>query len=133
MGWDGHRADTIDKWASDGVVFVRGPVGGQFGGLESDRPKRVVRGIGFILLTRNDLRVTRSTPSASWKLTFNQIKGVTLRQQFLGKQAKESPFIVVRFVKGGKKDKLAFLVNEWEAWAKQLAQAANVSLRDERT
>ena len=33
--WNKHKAETVDKWEAEGIEFVRGPSGGQFGGLES--------------------------------------------------------------------------------------------------
>jgi len=127
--WNRHKAETVHRWESEGVQFVRGPVGGQFAGLESLGPDRSMKGIGFVALTENDLRVTRSVPSEVWILTYKQIKGVALQSKFLGRQAKKSQFIVVRFVKDGEKDKLAFMVNEAEEWGKDLAQAAQVKLK----
>ncbi len=127
--WNQHKAKTVRQWESDGVEFVRGPVGGQFGGLESMGAKRVVRGIGFAALTDKELRVTRAAPSAEWWVPFKQIKGVTLQPDFLGQTSHKVPFIVVRFVKDGQADKLGFKVNDYQAWAKDLAKAAHVSLK----
>ena len=126
--WNKHKAGTVLKWESEGVRFVRGPVGGSFGGLESMGINRVIRGIGFIALTDQDLRVTRSIPEAVWCINFKQIKGVTIQPAFLGKRGK-TPFIVVRFVKDGAADKLAFQVGAYQAWAGDLAQAAGVSVK----
>lgn len=129
--WNRHKAETVSKWEAEGIEFKRGPVGGQFGGLESMGEKGVIRGIGFIILTDRDLRVTRATPSAAWCIPFPQIKSVMIRPTFLGKTG-QTPFIVVRFVKDGQADRLAFQVKEFEAWSEALAQAAQVSLKDLR-
>jgi hypothetical protein len=130
--WNRHRAETVSKWEAEGVQFLRDPIGGQFGGLESMGVNRVVRGIGFVALTGHDLRVTRAAPSATWCIPFRQIKSVTLRSAFLGKRGDKIPFIVVRFVKDGQADKLGFQVKDFETWAGDLAQAAGVSLKDQR-
>ena len=50
----------------------------------------------------------------------------------MGKQSNTTPFIVVRFKKGGQKDKLGFQVNDYEAWAKDLAEATGARLKDSR-
>lgn len=130
--WNRHKAETVDKWAAEGVQFVRGPAGGQFGGLESMGQTKGLTGVGFIALTDTDLRVTRSTPSEAWQIPFRQIKGVTIQPAFLGKHSKKTPFIVVRFKKEGKADKLAFQVRDFEEWAEDLAKKAGVRLRDGR-
>jgi hypothetical protein len=129
--WNRHKAATVGKWEIEGLEFIRGPVGGQFGGLESMGANRVIRGIGFVAMTTKDLRVTRATPEGVWCVTYKQIKGVTIQPAFLGHKGK-TPFIVVRFVKGGKTDKLGFLVKDFETWAEELAKAAEVSLKDQR-
>ena len=130
--WRKHQAETVAKWEADGVEFTHGPVGGQFGGLESMGEKGVITGIGFMALTTKDLRVTRANPSAEWHLSFRQIKGVAIQPAFLGKKSKKTPFIVVRFKQEGKADKLSFQVNDFENWAKVLAKKAGVSLKDLR-
>ncbi|MEM7343836.1 MAG: hypothetical protein AAF485_06305 [Chloroflexota bacterium] len=127
--WNRHRAETVAQWEQAGLEFIRGPAGGQFIGLESLGPDRSLRGLGFVALTEQDLRVTRSVPSEVWILTYKQIKGVTLQSKFLGREAKTNPFIVVRFVKDGKKDKLAFSVKEGKDWAKDLARVAKVKMK----
>jgi hypothetical protein len=129
--WNRHRAATVGKWEAEGLEFIRGPVGGQFGGLESMGINRVIRGIGFVAMTTKDLRVTRATPEGVWCVTYKQIKGVAIQPAFLGHKGK-TPFIVVRFVKEGKPDKLGFLVKNFEEWAEELAEAAEVSLKDPR-
>jgi hypothetical protein len=129
--WNRHKAETVSTWEAEGIEFKLGPVGGQFGGLESMGEQGVVRGIGFVALTDHDLRVTRATPSAAWCISFPQIKSVMLRPSFLGKSGK-TPFIVVRFVKDGQADRLGFQVKAFEEWAEAVAQAAQVSLKDLR-
>ena len=128
--WGGHKKVTVDKWQSEGVEFIRGPSGAQFGGLESMGAKRVITGIGLAVMTDKDLRVTRAQPVGSWIVTYKQIKGVSICWKFLGEVSKKTPFIVVRFVKDGQPDKLGFRVNDYEAWAEELAEQAGVSLRD---
>jgi hypothetical protein len=130
--WNQHKAETVGRWEAEEVEFVRGPVGGQFAGLESTGVNRVIRGIGFAVMTDKDLRVTRATPSGTWCVTYKQIKGITIQPSFLGHTGKKAPIIVVRFVKDGKKDKLGFQVKDFEAWAEDLAEAAGVSLKDQR-
>jgi len=130
--WNQHRVATVGKWEAAGIEFVRGPVGGQFGGLESMGAKAVVRGIGLVMMTDKDLRVTRAAPPGWWSVTYKQIKGVTIQGEFLGQKAKETPFIVVRFVQDGQADRLAFKVKDYQTWAKELAKAARVSLKDQR-
>jgi hypothetical protein len=129
--WNRHKAATVGKWEAEGLEFIRGPRGGQFGGLESMGANRVIRGIGFVAMTTKDLRVTRAMPEGAWCVTFKQIKGVTIQPAFLDHKGK-TPFIVVRFVKDGKMDKLGFLVKDFETWAEELAKAAEVSLKDQR-
>lgn len=130
--WNRHKAETVSRWEAEGVQFVRGPVGGQFGGLESMGAARVVRGIGLVVLTGHDVRVTRATPSAAWIIPFRQIKSVLLRPEFLGKTGQKTPFIVVRFVQGGQADRLGFQVKDYMEWAQALADAAGVPLKDLR-
>jgi hypothetical protein len=78
------------------------------------------------------LRVTRATPPGAWCITYKQIKGVTIQPAFMGHTTQKTPFIVVRFVKDGKKDKLGFLVKNYEEWAKNLAETAGVNLKFQR-
>ena len=128
--WGKHKKATVDKWQSEGVEFVRGPAGAQFGGLESMGAKRVITGIGLAVMTEKDLRVTRAQPLGSWIVTYKQIKGVSIRWKFMGEVGKKTPFIVARFVKDGQPDKLGFRVNNYEEWAEALAEAAGVTLKD---
>ncbi len=131
--WRRHRAETVERWAADGITFVKGPVGGKFIGVESIGAIRNTTGVGFIVLTDQDLRVTRVSPSHEWHIPFQQIKGVMLRTKFMGQVSKQTPFIVVRFVEGGHKDKLAFQVNDTVAWASELARSAGVKLKEQST
>ncbi len=131
--WNQHKASTVLKWEAEGVEFVYGPVGGQFSGLESMGVNKVIRGIGFVVLTDKDLRVTRSAPAGVWSVTLKQIKGVALHSTFLGNRSKKTPYIVVRFKKGGKGDKLGFQVKPVEDWAEAVAQAAGVKVKDRRS
>ena len=123
---------TLILLKAEGIEFVRGPAGGQFGGLESTGEKRIIRGVGFVVMTRNDLRVTRATPPGTWCITYKQIKGVTIQPAFMGHTTQKTPFIVVRFVKDGKKDKLGFLVKDFAEWAEELAETAGVNLKFQR-
>ena len=129
--WNKHKAETVDKWEAEGIEFVRGPTGARFGGLESMGIDRVLRGIGLVLITDKDLRVTRSSPLGTWCVPFKQIKGVTIQPAFMGHRGK-TPFIVVRFKKEGEADKLGFQVKDCEAWASDLAEAAGVRVKDKR-
>ena len=129
--WKQHKASTVLQWEADGVNFRRGPVGGKFSGLESTKVSRVVPGVGCIALTDKDLRVTRVTPFGVWIVTYKQIKGVTMRWTFRGNRAKKTPFIIARYVKEGQADRLGFQVNEPEAWAEALAEAAGVTVKYE--
>ena len=128
--WNKHKQATVDKWQTEGVEFIRGPVGGQFSGLESTGVKRNITGIGLVVMTEKDLRVTRARPLGSWIVTYKQIKGVSIRWKFMGEVGKKTPFIVARFVKDGQPDKLGFRVNNYEEWAEALAEAAGVTLKD---
>ena len=131
--WKRHQAETVERWAADGITFIKGPVGGKFMGVESIGSNKNTTGIGFIVLTDQDLRVTRASPSREWHIPFQQIKGVMLRSKFMDQTSQKTPFIVVRFVEGGHKDKLAFQVNDAVAWASELAQAAGVKLKEQST
>jgi hypothetical protein len=128
--WGKHKKATVDKWQADGVEFIRGPSGSQFGGLESMGAKRVITGVGLAVMTKKDLRVTRAQPVGSWIVTYKQIKGVSIRWKFLGEVSKKTPFIVVRFVKDGQPDKLGFRINNYEEWAEELAEESGVTLKD---
>jgi hypothetical protein len=131
--WRRHQAATVDRWKAEGVEFIRGPAGGQFGGLESMGLNKLISGVGFVVMTDKDLRVTCSTPyTQEWQISYRQIKGVTIQPAFMGRRSRKTPFIVVRFKKEGQADKLAFQVKDFETWATELAQKAKVSLKDTR-
>ena len=131
--WKRHRAETVDRWAADDITFLKGPVGGKFIGVESIGSIRNTPGIGFVVLTDQDLRVTRASPSREWYIPYQQIKGVMLLTKFMDQFSKKTPFVVVRFIEDGHKDKLAFQVNEAVDWASDLAQAAGVKLKEQST
>ncbi len=128
--WNRHKSETVDQWAAEGIGFALGPTAIKFSGLES-LGSRSPSGVGYALLTDTDLRVTCALPATqAWVVSFRQVKGVALKPKFMGKAAKTSPFIVVRFTKDAATDRLAFQMNEAEPWAAQLAQAAGVSLKE---
>ncbi len=128
--WNRHKAETVTQWENDGVEFIRGPAGGQFTGLKSLGPDRSMAGIGFVAITESDLRVTRSVPSKAWIIKHKQIKGVSLQSKFLGREAKTTQFIIVRFTADGEKDEIGFLVKDALEWAEDLAQVAQVKLKN---
>ncbi len=128
-GWNQHLAATIDKWRAEGIIFVRGPVGSQFGGVESTGLK-VERGIGMVTLTDLDLRITRSKPLEAWIIPFKQIKDVVIERTFLEKKSNKTPFIVIRFTQEDRTNKLGFQVREFESWAKEIAKAAKCTVKN---
>jgi hypothetical protein len=122
----------VDLWAAEGVDFALGPTAIKFSGVES-LGSRSPDGVGYALLTDTDLRVTCALPTTRfWIVSFRQVKGVALKARFIGKVAKTDPFVVVRFTKDAESDRLAFQLKEAEPWARQLAQAAGVTLKQER-
>ncbi len=130
--WKKHRAETIETWEAEGIEFVLGPEGCQFGGLESTGSRKAIRGIGYAVVTSKDLRVTRSAPSDVQRVTYKQIKMVRLMDEYLSHQSNTTPFIVVSFKRKGQKDKLGFQVKPYEKWAETLANLAQVQLKDSR-
>ena len=131
--WNYHKAETVDKWAAEGVEFVKGPTGSKFGGLESTGYFRVIRGIGFSVLTPTDLRVTRSSPLDAWVIPFDRINAITIQSAYLGQPSKKTPFIVVNFdTEEDETDDLGFQVPDYEDWAEEIAEAAGVDLQDTR-
>ena len=127
--WNQHKGETVGEWAAEGVSFTLGPTGIKFTGLES-MSTRSPSGLGYAVLTDHDFRVTCALPATRfWIISYKQIKGVALKDKFMGKSAKETPFIVVRFTKDAETDRLAFQVKDTEPWATRLAQAAGVSLK----
>jgi hypothetical protein len=129
--WSRHKVETIDRWEAEGIEFVRGPVASQFGGLES-MGRKVTRGIGYVVLTPADLRVTCAIPSPQWWIVpLKQITGVTLAYDFLGKSARQTPFIVVHYKHDQTTDRLGFQIKDTESWAKAVAGAAGVTPKNQ--
>ena len=129
--WSRHKVETIDRWEAEGVEFVHGPIASQFGGLES-MGGNVTRGIGYAVLTPADLRVTCAIPSPQWwGVPLKQITAVTLAYDFLGKSARQTPFIVVDYKHDQKTDRLGFQVKDAEPWGKAIADAAGVTLNNQ--
>lgn len=129
--WAYHKAETVDKWAAEGIEFLKGPTGSKFGGLESTGYFRVIRGIGLTVLTPTDLRVTRSSPSDAWCIPFERINAVTIQSAYLGQPSKKTPFIVVNFeTDEGESDDLGFQIPDHEAWAEAIAEAAGVDVQN---
>ena len=129
--WSRHKVETIDRWEADGVDFVYGPAASQFGGLES-MGRNVTRGIGYAVLTHTDLRVTCAIPSPQWWVVpFKQITDVTVVHNFLGKSARQTPFIVIHYKHEENTDRLGFQVKDIETWAKKIANAAGVTLKSQ--
>jgi hypothetical protein len=129
--WNNHKAETVDRWAVEGVEFTYGPAASQFGGLES-MGHAVTRGIGYAVLTHADLRVTCATPRTQWwAVPFKQITEVTLATNFLGKSASQTPFIVIHFKDNDYIDRLGFQVKDAETWAEKVANAAGITLENQ--
>jgi hypothetical protein len=127
--WTRHRAETVDKWAADGVEFRRGPLGARIAGLESMGVSRAVRGVGYAAITTTDLRLTRSVPAAVYCIPFEQISRITIQPTFLGLRSRTTPFLVVSFEQDGQPDKVGFQVTDFEVWARDLAQAAGIDMK----
>ena len=129
--WNNHKAETIDRWATEGVEFTHGPASSQFGGLES-MEHNITRGIGYAVLTPADLRVTCAIPRTEWWVVpLKQITGITLAYNFLGKSAKQTPFIVIHYKDNDNIDRLGFQVKDAETWATEVANAAGVTLKNQ--
>ena len=128
--WKQHERLTVDVWKKEGISFRRGPVGGKLAGVESRSGLRQQMSIGYLAMTEKDLRLTRLHPFGVWIITYRQIKGIELKKTFIGNRAKTVPFVIVRFVQDGQADKIGFQVNDFEAWANDLAEAANVKVKD---
>jgi hypothetical protein len=129
--WNNHKAETLDRWAAEGVEFTFGPAASQFGGLQS-MGQAVKRGIGYAVLTQTDLRVTCAIPRTQWwAVPFKQITEVTLATNFLGKSASQTPFIVIHFKDNDNIDRLGFQVKDAETWAEKVANAAGVILKNQ--
>lgn len=130
--WNTHKSETVDQWAAEGATFALGPTAVKFAGIES-LGSRSPSGVGYAVLTDVDVRVTCALPTTQfWIVSLRQVKGVALKSRFMGRFAKTEPFIVVRFTKDAEIDRLAFQLKGGEPWAEQLAQAAGVSLKEER-
>ena len=113
------------QWEREGVVFLRGPEGANFSGLES-KGMGQVRGNGFIALTGQDLRVTRAAPATEWRIPHQQIKQVTLEPSFLGKQRGGMKVLVVTFEQDGQPDRIGVYVRNGAAWVEAVTNAANL-------
>ncbi len=112
------------RWEQEGLVFLRGPVGVNFSGLES-KGSGQIRGNGFMALTGQDLRVVRAVPPAEWGIAHNQIKQVVLESSFLGKR-RGMKVLVITFEQAGQLDRLGLYVGDNTAWVKAIASAAGL-------
>ncbi len=130
--WKKHQAQSVDLWKAEGVEFILGPSGCQFGGLESTGAIRIIQGVGYAALSDQDLRLTRATPVAIHIISHKQIKGLTIQPTFLGNKSKKVPYLVIRFKQAGEADKIAFRVKDYEAWVTAIATAAKVRVKDLR-
>ena len=106
------------QWEGEGVLFLRGPEGANFSGLESQGMGQV-RGNGFIALTGEDLRVTRAVPAGEWRIPHRQIKQACLEPSFLGKR-RGRPVLVITFEADGQPDRLGVYVRDGEAWVEAI-------------
>jgi hypothetical protein len=106
------------QWEREGAVFLRGPEGANFSGLESQGIGQV-RGNGFIALTGEDLRITRAIPAAEWRIPHRQIKQATLEPSFLGKR-RGSPVLVITFEADSQVDRLGVYVRDGQAWVEAI-------------
>lgn len=118
------KAAVTRQWEREGVVFLRGPVGSNFSGLESQGLMQI-RGNGFIALTRHDLRITRALPPAEWRIPHRQIKGVSLESSFLSK-GRIMKVLVVTFEETGRQDRIGVYVRDGVGWAEAIAHAARL-------
>ena len=118
--WLGRKKSAITRqWEREGAVFLRGPEGANFSGLESQGMGQV-RGNGFIALTGEDVRVARAVPAATWRIPHRQIKTATLEPSFLGKR-RSSPVLVITFEADGQRDRLGVYVRDGQAWVEAIA------------
>lgn len=120
VGWWLRRKKSAitRQWEREGAVFLRGPAGANFSGLESQGMGQV-RGNGFIALTGQDVRVTRAVPAAEWRIPHRQIKQATLEPTFLGKR-RSSPVLVVTFEVDGQLDRLGVYVRDGQGWVEAI-------------
>ena len=112
------------QWEGEGIVFLRGPEGANFSGLESQGMGQI-RGNGFIALTGEDLRVTRAVPAAEWRILHRQIKQATLEPSFLGKR-RGRPVLVITYEADGQPDRLGVYVRDGQAWAEAINNNAGI-------
>ena len=123
--WLGRKKSAITRqWEREGAVFLRGPAGANFSGLESQGMGQV-RGNGFIALTGEDFRVTRAVPAAEWRIPLRQIKQAALEPSFLGKR-RGMPVLVVSFEADRQTDRLGIYVRDGEAWVQAINDTAGM-------
>lgn len=125
-----HAQEMTAHWEHLGLTAVHGPDLCTFGGLASMGFGRT-RGPGLVLLTPQDLRVTRAGPGPAqeWVVPLGHITAVALSRNFLFDSS--SPrHIVVTFVQNDTKDHIGFQVEGPAAWGQHIAQAAGVKLLD---
>ena len=119
--WLGRKKSAITRqWEREGAVFLRGPAGANFSGLESQGMGQV-RGNGFIALTGVDVRVTRAVPAAEWRIPHRQIKQASLEPSFLGKR-RSNPVLVITFEADGQLDRLGAYVRDGQAWVEAISK-----------
>lgn len=111
-------------WEQEGRIFLQGPTGINFSGLES-KGLAQIRGNGFMALTDQDLRITRAVPAAEWRIPHRQIKGVTLQSSFLGKR-RGMKVLVIAFEQAGQPDRIGIYVRNSATWLEAIANAAEL-------
>ncbi len=112
------KAAITRRWEREGVIFLRGPEGVNFSGLESQGLAQV-RGNGLIALTGEDLRVTRAIPAAEWRIPHRQMKWATLEPSFLGKR-RGRPVLVITFETDMQIDRLGVYVRDGQGWVEAI-------------
>ena len=123
--WLGRKKSALTReWDQEGIVFLRGPEGANFSGLESNGLGQV-RGNGFIALTGHDLRITRATPAAEWRIPYQHLKQVSLESSFLGK-SRGIKVMVVTFEQNGQLDRIGVYVRHGHAWVEAITNAAKL-------
>ncbi len=123
--WLRRKKGAITRqWEREGILFLRGPAGANFSGLES-KGMGQIRGNGFMALTNEDLRVTRAVPAAEWRIPHQYIKQVSLEPSFLGKQ-RGTPVLVVTFEADGQIDRLGVYVRDGAGWVEAITNVAGV-------
>ncbi len=124
--WLRRKKATITReWEREGVVFLLGPAGINFSGIES-KGMGQIRGNGFMALTQHDLRITRAVPAAEWRIPHNQIKQVSLESSFLGKRRGMMKVLVVTFEQAGQSDRVGVYVRDSNAWVEAIVKAAGL-------